>query len=58
VKADEWKDIKDRYDPKVDGQFLTRCYYVQVELFLAMFKNRSPYPFFQKFMKRTSLPKK
>merc|ERR1711907_157684 len=44
LPAAAWKDIKDRYDPKVDGQFLTRCYYVQVELFLAMWRHRSPYP--------------
>jgi len=53
-----WKDIKDRYDPKVDAQFITRCYYVQVELFLAMWRNCSPYPHWKTWMERTGRPVK
>jgi len=58
IAKDQWKDIKDRFDQKVDGQFLVRCYLVQVELFLAMWRRRNPYPQWQKWMKRTGMPKK
>lgn len=56
VSMEDWKGIKNRYDPKVDKQFLTRCYYVQVELFLAMWPKRSPYQHFLKWMERTGRP--
>jgi len=58
ITKDQWKEIKDRFDAKVDGQFLTRCYMVQVELFLAMWRKRDPYPQWQKWMTRTGMPKK
>jgi hypothetical protein len=55
VTKEEWKGIKDRFDPKVDGQFLTRCYFVQVELFLAMWRKRNPYAQWKKWMLRTGM---
>lgn len=58
IKRGDWKDVKDRYDPKINENFLVRCYYVQVELFLGMWKSRSPYRYFQQWMKRTKLPPK
>merc|ERR1712066_643012 len=54
-KTQDWKDIKDRKDKKIDNLFLVRCYMVQVELYLAMWRKRSPYPHFQKWLKRTRL---
>lgn len=50
-----WKDIADRYDGKIDDGFMMRCYYVQTEYFLGMWKKRNPYPYFQEFMRRTGL---
>lgn len=58
ITKDQWKEIKNRFDEKVDQQFLTRCYYVQVELFLAMWRKRSPHKQWQKWMARTGTPKK
>lgn len=58
IKVDEWKDIKDRKDTRIDNLFLARCYMVQVELYMAMWRKRSPYKAFQKWLKRVKLPKK
>jgi len=58
IKSSDWKDIKDRFDPRVDHNFLVRCYFVQVELFLGMWKKRSPYKFFKDWLKKTGLPLK
>merc|ERR1712032_760132 len=54
----DWSRVKDRRDPQVDDLFLCRCYYVQVEMFLAMWRKRSPYPHWQKWMERTKMPRK
>lgn len=58
-KRDVWRTITGRKDPKIDENFLLRCYWVQVYLWLKMWglKN-SPYKYFQKFRKQLYLPKK
>ncbi|CAE7199980.1 unnamed protein product, partial [Symbiodinium pilosum] len=48
----------DRFDKQIDDVFLLRCYYVQIELFMALLHKRSPYPYYLDFMKRTGLKKK
>jgi len=58
VGKDEWKGIKDRKDPKIDNLFLARCYMVQIEMFLAMWRKRSPYKHFQKWLRRTGIKRK
>eukprot|EP00747_Dinoflagellata_sp_TGD_P034088 gnl/TRDRNA2_/TRDRNA2_137045_c0_seq1.p1 gnl/TRDRNA2_/TRDRNA2_137045_c0~~gnl/TRDRNA2_/TRDRNA2_137045_c0_seq1.p1 ORF type:complete len:695 (+),score=163.53 gnl/TRDRNA2_/TRDRNA2_137045_c0_seq1:104-2086(+) len=58
IPKDQWKSVKGRLDPKINDNFLMRCYYVQIELFLGMWKNRSPYKAFQKWMMQTGMPKK
>merc|ERR1712032_1596885 len=57
-KRDVWGTIKSRKDPRIDENFLLRCYWVQVYLWLKMWglKN-SPYIFFRQWMKRLKLPK-
>lgn len=55
IKKDEWAGIKDRKDTKIDNLFLARCYMVQVELYLGMWRKRSPYKAFQKWIRRTKL---
>jgi len=58
-KRDEWKTIKGRKDPKIDENFLLRCYFVQIHLWLKMWNMKiSPYNFFQQWLKRTKFPKK
>jgi len=57
-KKDEWPSIKGRKDPRINNNFLSRCYFVQIELFLAMFKKRSPYKAFKEWMTRVKLPLK
>mmetsp|Transcript_15860 Transcript_15860/g.37086 ORF Transcript_15860/g.37086 Transcript_15860/m.37086 type:complete len:136 (-) Transcript_15860:95-502(-) len=54
----EWKNIKSRFDAKIDNTFLLRCYTVQVIFLLALWRKRNPYPYFQRWMKRTGVPKK
>lgn len=54
----EWKNIKSRFEPKIDNTFLLRCYTVQIIFLLALWRKRSPYPHFQKWMQKTGLPKK
>mmetsp|Transcript_75622 Transcript_75622/g.200613 ORF Transcript_75622/g.200613 Transcript_75622/m.200613 type:complete len:200 (+) Transcript_75622:1-600(+) len=58
MKKDAWKDIKDRRDKRVDNAFLIRCYYVQLVLFLGMWRRRSPYAMFRRWIARTKLPAK
>jgi len=58
-KKDEWKTMKGRMDPRIDENFLLRCYFVQIHLWLKLWQTKSgPYPWFEKFMKRTNLPEK
>merc|ERR1719195_1329068 len=52
IKVDEWKNIKDRKDKQIDNLFLARCYMVQVELYLAMWRKRSPYQAFKEMNHR------
>jgi len=54
----EWKNVKNRYDKRIDDNFLIRCYFVQVEMYLGMWKKRSPYAAFQQWQKRLNFPKK
>merc|ERR1712032_911633 len=58
-KRDVWATMTGRKDPRIDENFLLRCYWVQVYLWLKMWglKN-SPYLFFRQWMKRLKLPKK
>lgn len=56
VDPKDWPRITSRRDPLIDDNFLARCYFVQIEMFLAMWKKRSPYPAFKKFLQRTGLP--
>lgn len=56
IKKDDWKKVKDRFDPKINDNFLMRCYFVQVEMLLAMWAKRSPYQAFKKWMNRVQLP--
>lgn len=58
IQTKDWKDVKDRFDPRIDHNFLARCYFVQVELFLGMWKNRSPYKYFKDWLKKTGIPLK
>merc|ERR1712217_471942 len=58
MKKDEWKSVKSRFDKKIDNTFLLRCYTVQIIFLLALWKKRSPYPYFQKWMQRVKLPPK
>ena len=58
VQNDVWPKVQDRFDPKVDNLFLARCYFVQIQLFLSMWQHRSPYKFYQQWMKRTGLHSK
>jgi len=58
VKPEEWATIESRKDPRIDDSFLVRCYFVQVEMLLSMWKKRCPYPFWQKWMERTKMTKK
>lgn len=55
---EEWPKVGDRFDGKIDDGFMMRCYHVQTEFFLGMWKKRSPYPYFQEFMRRTGMPRK
>mmetsp|Transcript_74918 Transcript_74918/g.231431 ORF Transcript_74918/g.231431 Transcript_74918/m.231431 type:complete len:628 (+) Transcript_74918:2-1885(+) len=58
-KKDEWKTMKGRKDPRIDENFLNRCYFVQIHLWLKMWQLRcSPYNFFQQWMKRIRFPPK
>jgi len=54
----EWAGMKNRFDDKINSNFLARCYFVQIELFFAMWKKRAPYKAWEKWMKLTKLPKK
>jgi len=54
----EWKNVKSRFDPKIDNTFLLRCYTVQIIFLLALWRKRNPYPYFQTWLKRTGLPRK
>lgn len=59
LKKDEWAKIKGRKDPRIDENFLLRCYWVQVYLWWKMWgMKNSPYLFFKRWMKRLELPKK
>merc|ERR1712060_55890 len=43
-KKDEWATIKGRKDKKVDENFLIRCYFVQIHLWLRMWGTKAnPY---------------
>jgi len=53
-----WKDIKGRTDPRIDELFLARCYFVQLEMLLGMWKKRSPYKVFKEWMKKTGIAAK
>mmetsp|Transcript_60911 Transcript_60911/g.178054 ORF Transcript_60911/g.178054 Transcript_60911/m.178054 type:complete len:1008 (-) Transcript_60911:146-3169(-) len=55
---DQWGPIEDRFDGRIDDGFMMRCYHVQTEIFLGMWKKRNPYPYFQEFMRRTGVPRK
>uniref|UniRef100_A0A7S4R3I8 Saccharopine dehydrogenase NADP binding domain-containing protein n=1 Tax=Alexandrium monilatum TaxID=311494 RepID=A0A7S4R3I8_9DINO len=55
---EEWHQVEDRFDGKIDDGFMMRCYHVQTEFFLGMWKKRNPYPYFQEFMRRTGMPRK
>jgi len=52
----DWKRVKSRRDAAVNDNFLGRCYFVQMELFLGMWRKRSPYPAFTKWRQRLGLP--
>lgn len=58
MKPEEWKSIKTRKDRKIDDIFLVRVYFVQVEMFLGMWKKRSAYPHWKNWMTRTGMPKR
>merc|ERR1712007_287119 len=58
IRTNEWKDVQCRSDPRIDENFLIRCYYVQIELFLGMWRMNSPYEYFQRWLTRTKLPRK
>ncbi|CAK9076325.1 unnamed protein product [Durusdinium trenchii] len=53
-----WKTIPNRFDKRIDDTFLLRCYFVQVELILALLHERSPYPAFKEWIKRVGLKAK
>lgn len=55
---EEWHSVVDRFDGGIDDGFMMRCYHVQTEFFLGMWKKRNPYPYFLEFMKRTGMPRK
>merc|ERR1719201_2404876 len=58
-KKDVWSTMTGRKDPRIDENFLLRCYFVQVWLWLKMWGlPNSPYLAFQKWMKRINLPPK
>lgn len=52
----DWKKVRSRKDPQINDNFLGRCYFVQMELFLGMWRKRSPYAAFQRWRKRLNLP--
>lgn len=58
-KKDEWAKIKGRKDPQIDENFLMRCYFVQIHLWIKMWglKN-SPYKYFDKWRKRVKIGEK
>jgi len=60
VDKKAWPSIKSRRDPQINDNFLARCYFVQVEMFLAMWRKRSrnPYTAFQEWLKRTKFARK
>jgi len=58
IPKKQWPDVVDRFDPKIDDKFMMRCYHVQTELFLGMWENRNPYPYFLKWMDATGMPQK
>jgi len=58
MPKEEWKSIKSRFDAKIDNTFLVRCYTVQIIFCLAWWRKRSPYPYFQKWMKLVGMPAK
>lgn len=57
LKKEEWSTVTGRKDPRVDQNFLLRCYFVQVYLFLKMWglKN-SPYLFYKRWKRKVKLP--
>mmetsp|Transcript_42499 Transcript_42499/g.95975 ORF Transcript_42499/g.95975 Transcript_42499/m.95975 type:complete len:589 (-) Transcript_42499:77-1843(-) len=58
-KRDEWKTIKGRKDPRIDENFLLRCYFVQIHIWLKMWNLKiSPYKAFKKWMDRVKFPAK
>jgi hypothetical protein len=57
-KKDEWGKMKGRKDPRIDENFLLRCYFVQVHLWLKMWGLKNgPYKFFLKWVDRVKFPK-
>lgn len=58
-KRDEWAKMKGRKDPRIDENFLLRCYWVQVYLWMKMWgQTNSPYIYFKKWHDKMGLPKK
>jgi hypothetical protein len=58
-KRDEWAKMKGRKDPKIDENFLLRCYFVQIHLWLKMWGLKCcPYNYFKKWSERIKLPQK
>jgi len=58
-KRDEWKTMKGRKDPRIDENFLNRCYFVQLVLWMKMWQLKCcPYNFFKQWMERTKFPRK
>jgi hypothetical protein len=58
-KKAEWGTIKGRTDPKIDENFLCRCYFVQMVLIVKGWGMKCcPKPYFDKFIARLKIPKK
>jgi len=58
-KRDEWATMTGRKDPRIDENFLLRCYFVQVYLWFKMWGlSNAPYRFFQQWKQRLNMPNK
>jgi len=58
LTPEEWMSVTDRFNRQIDDNFLLRCYFVQLEMFLGMWQRRSPYESWQRWMRQTGMPRK
>lgn len=57
IKKEDWKKVTSRKESKINNNFLMRCYFVQIEMFLGMWKKRSPYKSYRRWREQLGLSK-